>query len=188
MEIRNFERVDGVEAVADIVEGRFVIKCANTDSYDFGSKRDIAGVRVPNTAEEAKRAKYVITWPVDNRQPPIYQPNPAFSWALRGGFDQAANSPFKPDKVYLTYPGYTNGATIPSGNLALAFTDGVFTIPSGGFVDSADIEVVGAMFTIQYGTGADAGKPIYCAADAVGVIGTVERFDSTTYSLTVRVD
>ena len=167
MEINNFLRVEGVEVVADIVEGRFGLMCANTDT---GVKSDLPGFRVPATAEEALRSKYIVTWPVDNRQPPLISPMPSYAFALRdGGFDQVANTPLTPSKVYLTYPGYTNGATIPSGNMALAFTDGIFTIPSGGFTDSADIHVAGAMFTVGY-SGAAAGKPVYAAADAVGVL------------------
>lgn len=191
MEINRFEDVVGVVATEDITEGRFVLLTSHSEDYDFGSKTDLAGVKLPDTADEAARCKFIITFPVDNKTMPYYQPTPAFDWALRqGGWDQAANSPFNA-KVYLTYPGYTNCDTIPSGATALAFTEGTFTVLSGCYIYSADIIVPGAAIAIadtSTDDAASAGKPKYAAAMAVGVIGFTERYDSSTGALTIRVE
>lgn len=187
MEINGFDKVRGAVAMADTVEGRFVVVVPNTFSENFGSEEDLVGVRVPATSDEALRAKYIITWPVFNGQTPIYQPTPHYAWGMRSGaFEQAGNVPFSA-KVYLTYPGYVDGETIPSGNLALAFTEGTFTLPSGCYVYSANIIKIGAALVVEY-SGADAGKVKYNSSMAVGVIGFTESYDSTTGRLTVRVD
>ena len=185
MEINRFEDVAGAVAQADIVEGRFVILTANTVSENFGSKEDLPGVKIPSTAEEATRAKYVATFAVDNRPTPIYQPAPSMDFALRGGFDQAANLPFA-TTVYLTHPGNQEGMTIPSGASCLGFTNGTFTLPSGAYIYSADVIVPGAALVVEY-SGADAGKPKQTTTNAVGVIGETDRYDTTTGKLTVRV-
>lgn len=188
MEINRFDKVQGVVATEDIVEGRFVVLGTHSETHDFGSQEDLLGAKKPTSAEEAKRAKYIVTWPVSNvpAGQPQYVPTPAYAFSLRQGFGSAANVPFDA-KVYLTYPGYTDGATIPSGNLALAFTEGVFTLPSGAYVYSADVIVKGAAVIIEY-SGADAGKPKYTAALEVGVVGFVENYDSTTGKLTLRIE
>lgn len=185
MEINDFEKVKGVVTTEDIVEGRFVVLGEHTETYDFGSRTDLLGAKVPTTAEEASRAKYIITWPVSNSQTPMYQPTPSYPFSLRQGFGGAANVPFT-SKVYLTYPGYMDGETIPSGNLALAFTEGVFTLPSGAYVYGADIIKKGAALVVDYGS--DKGKVKYTATLAVGVVGFTESYDSATGKLTVRVE
>lgn len=189
MEINKFEDVLGVVAQADTVEGRFVVLTTNAFSHNFGSDADLAGAVVPATAEAAKRAKYILTWAVDNRQTPIYMPTPSMDFALRGGFDQAANAPFN-TKVYLTYPGYQEGHTIPSGTKCLAYTEGTFTLPSGSFVYSADIIKPGAALVVGNTADdtTDAGKVKYTATFAAGVIGVTEKYDSVTNRLTVRVE
>jgi hypothetical protein len=186
MEINRFDKVQGVVTTEDIVEGRFVVLGAHSETHGFGSREDLLGAKLPLTDEDTKRAKYIVTWPVSNGQTPIYQPTPSYPFSLRQGFGDDPNVPFDA-KVYLTYPGYTDGETIPSGSLALAFTEGVFTLPSGSFVYDADIIVPGAAFTIA-GSGANSGKPEYAASLAVGVIGFVESFDPSTFKLTVRVE
>jgi hypothetical protein len=191
LEINRFDNVRGVIAMEDVVEGRFIVIVPNTFTNDFGSEADLVGARTPDTADEGKRARYVITWPVSNGQTPIYQPTPSFPFALRqGGWDQAVQTPFD-TKVYLTYPGYTEGETIPSGNMALAFTEGTFTIPSGGYVYSSNIIVQGAALVVCDATsdGAPAaGKLKYSATMAFGVIGFTEKYDAATGKLTVRVE
>lgn len=190
MEINRFEDVLGVMPTADVVEGRFVVLTSHTFSADFGSQTDLPGAKVPATAEEAKRAKYVITWAVDNRPTPIMTPMPSFVFAERGGWDQSQTIPFS-TTVYLTHPGNQEGLTIPSGTAALAYTEGTFTFPSGAYVYSSDIIVPGAAIIIA-DTASDgapsAGKPKYTATFAAGVIGVTERYDSTTGRLTIRVE
>jgi len=186
MEINKFDDVLGVVPTADIVEGRFVCLDSQTMTSDFGSRADLPGAHVPATAEQAKRARYCITFALDNRQTPIFQPTPAMNYALRGGFDQAANSPFA-TTVYLTNPGNMEGLTIPSGQPSIAFTVATVTLPSGSYVYDANIVVPGAAIIVEY-SGVDAGKPKYTATDAVGVIGVTERYDSTLNRLTIRIE
>lgn len=188
MEINEFEDVLGVMPVEDVVEGRFVLFTSHSFSSDFGSDTDLPGVKLPDTAEEAKRARYCLTWKVDNRQTPIYAV-PSFAFAERGGWNQAANAPFS-TTVYLTHPGNQESLTIPSGTSALAYTEGTFTIPSGQYVYSADIIVPGAAIIVAdtaSDSAGDAGKPKYTASAAVGVIGETRRYDSVTGALTIRV-
>jgi hypothetical protein len=87
--------------------------------------------------------------------------------------------------VYLTYPGYQNSVTIPSGTGALAFGAGTFTVPSGQYIYNAGLQVPGALVSVSY-SGADAGKlQLQATYDADVVVGVVENFDSTTYDLRV---
>lgn len=190
MEINKYTDIMGVIAAEDIPEGRMVLLTSHSFSKDFGSDVDLPGVKLPADSTEAGNAKYVITWPVSNAnaEGPIrmFIPTPSYSWALRrGGWDQSANVPFDAE-VHLTYPGHKHGVTIPSGYQALAFDRGVFTVPSGHYVYSADIEKPGAplevLNTADDGA-ASAGKLAY---NANGTIAVVERFDSDDYSLTFR--
>ena len=188
MEINQFDDVLGVMPVEDVVEGRFVLFTSHSFSSDFGSDTDLPGVKLPDTAEEAKRAIYCLTWKVDNRPTPIYSV-PSFSFAERGGWDQAANAPFS-TTMYLTHPGNQEGLTIPSGVSSLAYTHGTFTLPSGAYVYSADIIVPGAAIIIadtSTDDAATAGKPKYTATMAAGVIGETRHYDSATGKLTIRV-
>lgn len=189
MEINLFDEVTGVMPVEDIVEGRFVLYTSHGFSNDFGSDTDLPGVKLPDTDEEAKRARYCLTWKVDNRQTPIYAV-PSMSFAERGGWSQAANAPFS-TTVYLTHPGNQEGLTIPSGTSSLAYTDGVFTIPSGGYIYNANLEIPGSLVIVANtatDTAGEAGKLKYQATNVVGVIGKVRFYNSTTGALTVEVD
>jgi hypothetical protein len=189
MEINRFEDVLGVVPTADIVEGRFILLCPHTFSYDFNSREDLAGAKVPATAEEATRAKYVITFSPDNGPTPFYEPMPAYTWAMRGGWSQTANAPFAAT-VYVTHRSNQECLTIPSGLPCLAFTDGTFTIHSGCYIYSAGIITIGSNVVIANTAedGANAGMPKYQAAKDARVIGQVERYDSSTGALTIRVD
>jgi len=192
MEINRFEDVLGVIPQSEMVEGRMV--CLTTSnanySYDFGSRTDLVGAKLPSTAEEGKRAKYVITFAVDNRPTPILEPTPAYPWAMREGWDLASNVPFTA-KVYMTHQANQEGLMLPSGVPALAFTNGTFTFASGTYMYDANIIQPGALVIAAdttTDTAANAGKLKYISADAVGRIGQVERFDNTTKKLTVRID
>ena len=187
MEINAFEDVIGVIANEDMVEGRFVVLTSHTFSIDFGSQEDLPGAKLPATAEEANRAKYVLTWAVDNRPLPIVQSYPQLSNSLRGGFDQDANTPFAAT-IYTTYPGNQNSLTIPSGVQALAFSNGTFTLPSGCYVYSAEIIVPGALLEVlnTNDDSTDSGKVSRVAADAVGINFETYGYDSATNELTVK--
>lgn len=190
MEINKYTDIIGVIACGDVVEGRMVILTNHATSYDFGSRADVYGVRVPANSTEAGKAKYVVTWPVTNSRVTddirMIVPFPSYSFGLRGGgWDQAGNVPFT-GKIYLTYPGNQNGVVIPSGYQALAFDKGVFTVQSGGFVFAAGIMNAGAPLKVSNtndDTAAQAGKLAY---DSNGTIAVVERFNSDDGSLTFR--
>ena len=189
MEINEFDEVLGVIPTQDIVEGRFVLLCPHTFSNDFGSDVDLPGVKLPGSLAEAVKARFILTWKVDNRVGPIFAV-PSYPFAQRGGWDQIANAPFQ-TTVYLTHPGNQNCLTIPSGVSALAYTEGVFTVASGCYIYDADIIKVGANVAIQFaggGTGADDGKPMYGGAGpGLASIGETYRYDSTTGALTIRI-
>lgn len=190
MEIRKFSKIEGVVTQADVVEGRFVVLTTNAFTGDFiNVDDDLPGVKVPATAEEATRAKYCVTWAVDNRSAPIinYSTTP---WDTRNGW--GGNTPAGPltgVTMYLTHPGNQESLTIPSGQKALAFTDCTVTLPSGQYVDSAEIRVPGAAIVISNTANhtTDAGKPRYTATNAVGVIGETKEYNSSNGALTIVV-
>lgn len=186
MEIRRYQDIKGVVLAEAIVEGRMVILTNHSFDHDFGSRTDLPAVRLPNDATEAARARYCLTFAVDNAQPPIYQPYPAFSYALRQGFDQSSNVPFSAT-VHLTQPGLKEGQTVPSGALGLAFGEGVYTVPSGAFVYNAAMLVPGTFLIVgnEADHGADAGKLRY-SNGAASPIQVVE-FDLTNHKLTFEI-
>lgn len=167
-------------AVEDMVEG--VMVCLTTHAWDkdFGSLVDLPGLKRPTTAEEAKRAKFVLSFAEDNRVPPIYSTMPSFAWALRQGWDKAANTPFAAT-VYLTQPNHMVGQTIYSGTACLAYGNGTYTVKSGMYVSNVGI-VPGALLSVVY-SGADKGKLQYQATMDDSVVALVEGF-STTGELT----
>jgi hypothetical protein len=181
------DTVLGVVTTEDIVEGRMVLLTSHSESYDFGSWGDLPGVKLPDTGAEAARARYCLTWAQDNRSLPLYQPHPDYQpYALRYGWDQAANAPFAAT-VYITRPGVQEGLTIPSGTPANAFGEGLYTVPSGAFVYSAEIEVPGnplAVANTADDSASDAGKLKYSATNPVG---EVYEYDSSTGKLTFKL-
>ena len=191
MEINFFEDVIGVVPTEDIVEGRFVLITPHTFSYDLGSREDLPGVKLPDTADEAKRCKFILTWAVSNSSTPMYIPQPDLdNGARRGGWSETANTPITGSTIYLTYPGYTDGQTIPSGTPSLAYTEGTFTIPLGGYVADANIITIGAAIAIadtNTDNAGDAGKPKYAATIDDSVIGYTERYDSGNGDLTIKM-
>jgi len=185
MEIRNYQDIMGTVAIEDIVEGRMVLLTSSSETHDFGSQEDSPGIKVPANSTEADEAKYICAFAVDNRSLPIYQPTPALSYALRGGFDQTANVPFSAT-VYLSHPGNMVGQTIPSGEPALAFAGGVFTVPSGSFIYHASLDA--GAFLVAANTGDDgAGEGGKLKYSASAGIGKVIQYNSTTNELTFRI-
>jgi len=191
MEINRFEDVIGVVAQEDMVEGRFVVLTTNTLGGSFmNTDTDLPGAKLPDTAEEAKRAKFCLTFAVDNRPTPIVD-WPATEFDFRGGWVNASSGPLTGLKMWLTHPGNQESQTIPSGYKALAFTEATVTIPSGQYVYSANLKVPGAAVVIadaQSDSVSDSGKPKYAASMAAGVIGLVQAYDSTTGALTIRIE
>lgn len=189
MEIKGgYRDILSVVTTADVVEGRFGLLTTHIHSYDFGSREDLPGWKVPATAEEAKRARFLIAWAVDNRPTPIYSTIPSTVWNTRQGYGQAPNVPFSAT-VYLTQPNHQVGLTIPSGIPALAFNGGAYTLPSGAYVDSADIHNVGAMVIVANTAEdtTDAGKLKYQSTMDERVVGLVTEYNSSDASLTVRL-
>jgi hypothetical protein len=187
MEINKYRDITGVVVLEDIVDGRMVLLTSHSQSVNFGSQTDLPGAKLPEDATDAKKAHFVVTHAVDNIRPPIYVPYPQMSYALRGGFDQAANVPLEGIDVHLTPLSVTEGRTIPSGSLALAFGPGVFTVPSGAFVHSADIETPGTWLQVS-ADGDDAGKLEVDADYSEGGFAQVERYDGTNDRLTFRLN
>lgn len=181
VEINKFSDIIGVVTTEAIPEGRMVLLTSHSESNNFGSWGDLPGIKLPDTAAEAKQAKYVAIFAQDNRGLPIYQPMPSYSFNLRQGWGNGVdNVPITGSTIYLTHPGNMIGQTIPSGTLAVAHGGGVYTVFSGYYNYSANLETPGALLealnTADDGA-AEAGKLSYTAtvADAVAI---VERVDS----------
>lgn len=191
MEINRFEEVLGVVAISDIPEGRMALLTSNSWSYDFGSRTDLPGAKLPASAEEAKVATFCITWQVTQVDPPYYFPTPAYNWGLRQTFDQASNVPFNAD-VRLTWPGHQNCVTIPSGTPCLAFGMGTYTVPSGcGYINDSHLTSAGTLLqvanTAEDGGAANAGKLKYLATVSDRLIAVVEKYNTSTGDLTFRL-
>ncbi len=191
MEINRFEDVLGVVAQQDITEGRFVVLTANALGGLFmNTDTDLPGAKLPATAEEAKRAKFCLTFAVDNRPAPIID-YPSTTFDFRGGWVNASAGPLTGLKMWLTHPGNQKNQVVPSGYKALAFTEGTFTIPSGQYIANNALHTPGAAFIVAdvaTDGAAEAGKVKYAASMAVGVIGFVQVYDAATGDLTVRVE
>jgi hypothetical protein len=192
MEINHYgDTILGVVLTADTVEGRMVLLTAHTWTKDFGSLTDLPGAKVPATALESIRARYVVTWQQDNQSLPLYQGTqltgqPAFGYAMRYGFDQAANAPFAAT-VYITKPGQQECLTIPSGASALAFGEGIYTVNSGCYMNSGSISIPGmplAVCNTDEDGAADAGKLKYSTTNPVA---EVYHYDTTTGKLTFKI-
>lgn len=193
MEIRKFSDIIGVVTTQEIVEGRFVLLVdAGVDATDpvFDLWGDLPGVKMPVDTTEADRAVYVLGFAMDNRSLPIYDPMPAYSWIARNyGFEAGQSDPsgrtlpLTGSTVHFTHKSVTQGLTVPSGVKALAYAGGVYTFPSGSFVDTADIRIVGNLIDVHPTAGDDRGKPKY-ASD--GVVGKVEEWNQTDLAVTIR--
>lgn len=186
MEINHYgDFIVGGIAAADVVEGRMVLLTSHSFDNDFGSDTDLPGVKVPANATEAASARYVVTWAVDNRPTPLLETIPSMSFAIRGGFDQAVNVPFSAT-VRLTHPSNQEGLTIPSGTKVLAFGEGMYTVPSGAYVYSAEVRTPGtplAVANTNDDTAPEAGKLKYSTTNPVA---EVVRYHSDGH-LTFRI-
>lgn len=187
MEINKLgDRIYGVVPTANVVEGKFGLLGTHSWTYDFGSNTDLPGWHVPATIEEAKRAKYIITWAVTNSPTPFMYPMPHPVFSTRQGFGTAGNAPFAAG-VYLTYPGNQDGQTIPSGVPSLAMNEGIFTVGVEAFIPNANL-VAGAPVIVANTVedGADAGKLKYQATMDERVVGFVVEYNSAAAKITVQ--
>ncbi len=143
MELRRFHSSVGDTLAEAVVEGRMLVRTS------LGARRSVS-------AAEAEFAFYCAMFPVDNRTPPLYVPTPSIAWALREGWDRDPNVPFDAT-VHLTYPGYKEGQTIPSGNQVVLLGKGnTITVGSGEWVYDASV-VAGTLLEVEY-SGDDRGK------------------------------
>jgi len=190
MEINQYNgEIRGVLPTADIVEGRFGVYTTHSHDYDFGSKVDLPGFKVPATAEESKSARHIITWAVDNRPYPAALTVPERTFQNRHGFGSTTNAPYSAT-VYLTNRGNQEGLTIPSGLASLAFGKGTYTLPSGAYIDHWGIVNAGALIQIVNTAEdtTDAGKPKYLATHSDRKVGVVREYESATGKLTIDID
>jgi len=192
VEINKSSDITGGVTTEDITEGRHVLLTTHPGwpGELTGRLQDTPGFQMPDTMDEAARAQFLITWPVDNREPPIvYWPWSPF--ALRQQFDLAGNAPFN-RTIYLTYPGLQGDqvTVIPSGHLAIAFSccGGVFTVPSGQYVYDVTMQVPGTRLRVcDFGTdGAAVMGMLAIMVSGSTAIAQVERFNATTMALTFR--
>jgi hypothetical protein len=110
------------------------------------------GCRIPQTAAQAAKSKYLVAWKQNNIPMPMYEPYPSYTWALRYGFDRTNNTPFSAT-VYTTYPGLeSTEQAIPSGQAVLLYTAGEFTVTSGNWVYDASM-VEGTELEVETTTG-----------------------------------
>lgn len=186
MEVRKYTDIVGGVATQDIVEGRMVLLVPQSTSYNFGSREDLPGFKLPSNTTEAAQAKFVSAFALDNRPLPLVDSYPSYPWALRmGGFDQTRNTPFTAT-MRMTYPANdSEPQTIASGSLMLGFDDGVFTVTSGNFIYNANL-APGAHLVVADATtdgAANAGKLKYSASPGIAV---VEEFDADNMVLTFR--
>jgi len=191
MEINRFEDVIGVVAQQMIIEGRMVTLCANAvGQYDWGSRTDLPGARIPYNHNEALQAHWCINWAQDNRDMPIYQAYPAYAFALRYGFDQATNVPFAAT-VYVTQRSVQEGLLIPSGEPSIVFgPESYLTVQSGAFVYSAALTIPGCpleVLNLADDGAATAGMLSALAASTVETVAETVQFDVPTWRLTFHI-
>jgi hypothetical protein len=187
VEINKFSDIIGVVATQNIPEGRMVLLTTHSFNYNFGSKTDLMGVKLPADSTEGGKARYVAVFAQDNRSLPIYQPMPFYTFNLRKGWGRGSdNVPITGSTIYLTHPGNMKGQTIPSGSVMSAHGGGVYTVPSGAFIYSSEVQTPGT-YLVSANTaddgGTETGKLKY-SASATSIV--VERYNSTTKELTFR--
>lgn len=175
----------GVVVTENMVEGRMVCMTSHTYNYDFGSLADLPGVKLPGTADEAKRARFMVAFAEENRPTPIYRPYPTMDWAMRNGFSRPTNVPFT-TSVYLTQPNHMLDQTIYSGATALAYGAGTYTVSSGQYISSAGIGTPGTLLSVSYASDTKGQLQVQATWDTDLVVAVVERLDSATQNLTVK--
>lgn len=188
MEINKTSDIIGVITTEEITEGRCVLLTSHPGySSDLtGRLEDIPGVKLPDTEAEADEARYILTWPQDQREPPIVD-WPSYNFALRQAFDKDANAPITGKTIYMTWPGMQESVAIPSGHLACAMGQGVYTIPSGEYIYSAAVKTPGQKLEVAdtaSDTEAESGQLQEHSSGTA--VARVVRFESDTHDLTVR--
>ncbi len=187
-ELNHIEEVLACVVVQDTPEGRFGLFVTHNNNYDFGSRTDLPGFKLPATSAEAAKARFMVGWAPTNQQMPMYLPEPGMPFALRQGFGTADNAPFNAT-VYVTPPSLQEGVVIPSGVPALAFGAGIYTLGTDGYIADSNL-VAGAPVKVADAAtdgAANAGKLKYASTVDASVIGFVVRKDADG-RLTVRIN
>lgn len=187
MKINHLDEVFSCVNLQEAYEGLFGVLTTHSVDYNFGSRTDLPGFKLPATAAEASKARFMLGHAVTNVEPPIYEPAPYATYQLRQGFGGADTAPFNAT-VHVTPPSLTEGVPVASGAVALAFGAGVYTIPSGLYIDNASL-VAGAPVVVANTAedgASNAGKLKYQATVDSRVIGFVVRKESDG-SLVVKV-
>jgi hypothetical protein len=157
MEVRRFHTNHAATLMEDTVEGRMVLRVDNTAALpapygvNGAAYRGMVlqnGVRVPVTAAEAARARFVVAFDMPGYKSPYFVGVPAYSYALRQGFDRAGNLPMTPT-VHLVWPGQKENMVIPSGWNVICYEGGTYTVTSGQWVYSPLI-VPGVELEVHY--------------------------------------
>jgi hypothetical protein len=166
-----------------------VLLTSHSFDYDFGSKTDLPGAKLADTAEEAALSHYLIAFAEDNRSLPIYVSQPEMSYALREGWDQAVNVPFT-SLVRLTHPNNQECQTIPSGSVVKLYGEGEYTVLSGCYVYSTEMETPGCRLCVADtdSDGVDSAGKLKYDAQATVTVAEVYRYNSTTGALTFKID
>lgn len=187
-ELNHIEEVLACVVLQDTPEGRFGLLTTHGVDYDFGSRADLPGFKLPATAAEAARARFMVNWSYTNQQMPMYLPEPAMPFALRQGFGTSDNTPFTAT-VYVTPPSVQGGVVIPSGVTALAFGAGIYTLDSSGYINDANLLPGAAIKVADAATdgASNAGKLKYASTVDSSVIGFVVKKDSDG-RLTVKIN
>ena len=187
-ELNHIEEVVACVVLQDTPEGRFGILSTHTADYNFGSRTDLPGFKLPANPTEAARARFMANWAYTNQQMPMYQPEPRMPFALRQGFGTTDNTPFTAT-VYVTHPSVQEGVVIPSGSTALAFGAGIYTLDQSGYINDVNL-LPGAAVKVADATtdgATNAGKLKYSATVDASVVGFVVKKDSDG-RLTVKIN
>jgi hypothetical protein len=190
LELNKISDIVGGVSTEAIVEGRMVLRVAQSEDYNFGGRDDLNGFKVPATAAEAAKARFVAKFAQSNqKQMPYYEALPNAvednGYQLRQGYGVGTNNVPFTVKTYLTYPGLMKGQTIPSGVLMVGHAGGVYTVASGDYVANANIAVDGYLDvanTADDGAG-EGGKLIY-SASATNIL--VDHYDNANGILRFR--
>lgn len=184
MQVNKYLDIFGGITKEDIHSGRMVILVPTSAESWGGDGNGTYGVELPASADEAKLARFCIDWTPTNMQAPYLSTTPSESWALRGGWDKAANTPFQ-TTMSQTYWGDYEDYLIPSGTLVRVFNQGaVLTVASGQFVPAGITQ--GCTLQVEH-SGADAGKLKVSDPATEPVIAITEWYDAENMRLTFRI-
>lgn len=187
MEILKYTDIRPVVSTAQIPEGRMVLITSHSQSDDsFQSMDNLPGIKVPATAAEALKARYVASVALINQSAPIYQSPPSVTFSLRDGFGGANNVPFQAT-VHLTPPSMTKQPTILTNSIARAFAQGEFIVFSGDYVANESLvpgDYLEALNTAD--DGASLAGVLARTTDAALAIAEVIKYDSDNQELHFR--